>query len=140
MRPVKVNEAIKNEFKLLEEKYKNENLKFLIPNDGSIIIKDARWHTRRLCGTGRHQPIVGQLQGDELGNHQAAAETRPGLDHCCRWPGAGRPAAGDLLLQLLQTSEVSRAGGQTIFQGVFDVGGDDGVEHFSPYLGRSGEG
>lgn len=38
---VKVNEAIKNEFKLLEEKYKNENLKFLIPNDGSIIIKDA---------------------------------------------------------------------------------------------------
>ena len=24
-----------------EEKYKNENLKFLIPNDGSIIIKDA---------------------------------------------------------------------------------------------------
>jgi len=34
---VKVNEAIKNEFKLLEEKYKNENLKFLIPNDARSL-------------------------------------------------------------------------------------------------------
>lgn len=34
---IKVNEAIKNEFKLLEEKYKNENLKFLIPNDARSL-------------------------------------------------------------------------------------------------------
>ena len=80
-------------------------------------------------------PFLRSFEGVELGNHQAATE--PCWARIVAVDGrmrAGQQQAA-FLLQLLQASEMSGAGGQAIFQGVFDVGGDDGVEHLNPYLG-----
>jgi len=66
-------------------------------------------------------PLLCRVQRVELGDHQAATEA-------CRawvvtvdgrvWPGQQQAT---FLLQLFQAGEVSGAGSQAIFQGVFDV-------------------
>ena len=84
-------------------------------------------------------PFLRGFKGVELGNHQAAAKARRARVIAVD----GRMRAGQqqatLLLQLVQAGEVSGARGQTSFQGIFDVGGDDGVEHLNPYLGSKRE-
>ena len=77
-------------------------------------------------------PLLGSAQGFEFGDYQAAGETgRAWVIAVDRGVRAGQHQAA-FALQLFQAGQVSRTGAQAVFQGVFYIGGDDGVEHFDP--------
>ncbi len=77
-------------------------------------------------------PGLGGGQGVELGDDQAAGETcgaRVVAVDGRVWAGEDHAAFG---VELLQALKVRRACRQAFFQGVFNVCGNDRVEHVSP--------